>query len=274
MRQENEWSGNPAGEWNPVPRADFARSFRSLYPTGEALTVPTSEHLGVVTHGTTIAALKCEDGIVMAGDRRATEGTTIANRHMEKLFEADRYSGVAIAGAAGPAIDMVRLFQVQLEHYEKVEGVTLSLEGKANQLAQMIRAHFSLALQGLVVIPLFGGWDVDRRIGRIFSYDVAGGRYEEVSYHATGSGGRDARATIKLGYRPGISRADAVELVAKALFEAAQEDAATGGPDLIRGIFPVVATIGEDGYRRVDDGTLGEIAARQEVAVRERSALQ
>lgn len=271
MRGDSEGTSRLVSEWNPVPRADFVRSYRLLYPAAEPLSGATGDG---VLHGTTIAALKCDDGIVMAGDRRATEGMSIANRHMEKLFEADRYSGVAIAGAAGPAIEMVRLFQVQLEHYEKVEGVSLSLEGKANQLAQMIRANFSMALQGLAVIPLFGGWDVDRKVGRIFTYDVAGGRYEEVSYHATGSGGRDARATIKLGFRPGLRRIEAVELVTKALFEAAQEDAATGGPDLIRGIFPVVATVGEDGYHRVEDATLAEIATRQEVAVRERSALQ
>ena len=150
-----------------------------------------------------MVALRYADGVVMAGDRRATEGHAIAHRAMEKVFPADRYSAVAIAGAAGPAVEMVRLFQTQLEHYEKVEGVVLSLEGKANQLGQMVREHLPMAMQGLAVVPLFAGFDLARRTGRIFTYDVTGGHYEESEYNATGSGGRDARTTIKLGYRDG-----------------------------------------------------------------------
>ena len=190
-------------------------------------------------HGTTVVALRFAEGIVMAGDRRATEGHAIAHRAMEKVFPADRYSAVAIAGAAGPAVEMVRLFQTQLEHYEKVEGVVLSLEGKANQLGQMVREHLPMAMQGLAVVPLFAGYDLARGTGRIFTYDVTGGHYEETEHNATGSGGRDARTTIKLGYRVGMSRDDAVELAIEALYEAADEDSATGGPDLIRGIYPL-----------------------------------
>ena len=150
-----------------------------------------------------MVALRFADGIVMAGDRRATEGHVIAHRAMEKVFPADRHSAVAIAGAAGPAVEMVRLFQTQLEHYEKVEGVVLSLEGKANQLGQMVREHLPMAMQGLAVVPLFAGYDLARGTGRIFTYDVTGGHYEETEHNATGSGGRDARTTIKLGYRVG-----------------------------------------------------------------------
>src|SRR5487761_2758402 len=149
-------------------------------------------------HGTTIVALRYAGGVIMAGDRRATEGVSIAHRSIEKVFPADRFSAVAIAGAAGPAIEMVRLFQTQLEHYEKVEGLVLSLEGKANQLAQMVRSHLPMAMQGLGVVPLFAGWDERRRKGRIFTYDITGGRYEEAEFAAAGSGGRDARTTIKL----------------------------------------------------------------------------
>jgi len=145
---------------------------------------------------------------------------------------------VAIAGAAGPAVQMVRLFQTQLEHYEKVEGVALSLEGKANQLGQMVREHLPMAMQGLVVVPLFAGYDLARGQGRIYSYDVTGGHYEETDHAATGSGGRDARTTIKLGWRPGLGRDEGIELAVRALYEAADEDSATGGPDLVRGIFP------------------------------------
>ena len=212
-----------------------------------------------VRHGTTVVALRFADGVVMAGDRRATEGHSIAHRTMEKVFPADRYSAVAIAGAAGPAVEMVRLFQTQLEHYEKVEGVVLSLEGKANQLSQMVRGHFPMALQGLAVVPLFAGYDLQRGTGRIFTYDVTGGHYEETEHSATGSGGRDARTTIKLGYRVGLARDEAVELAIEALYEAADEDAATGGPDLVRGIYPLVATVTADGFVPVPED---EVATR------------
>jgi proteasome beta subunit len=209
-------------------------------------------------HGTTVAALRFADGVVMAGDRRATEGNAIAHRAMEKVFPADRYSAVGIAGAAGPAVEMVRLFQTQLEHYEKVEGVVLSLEGKANQLSQMVRDHLPAAMQGLAVVPLFAGYDVTRGTGRIFTYDVTGGHYEESEYNATGSGGRDARTTIKLGFRRDLARDEAVELSIEALYEAADEDAATGGPDLVRGIYPLVATVTAAGFLEVPEDEVAE----------------
>ena len=205
-----------------------------------------------------MAALRFADGVVMAGDRRATEGHSIAHRAMEKVFPADRYSAVAIAGAAGPAVEMVRLFQTQLEHYEKVEGVVLSLEGKANQLGQMVRDNLPMAVQGLAVVPLFAGYDLARGTGRIFTYDVTGGHYEETEHNATGSGGRDARTTIKLGYRVGLSRDAAVELAIEALYEAADEDSATGGPDVVRGIYPLVATVTADGFQGVTDTEVSE----------------
>jgi len=209
-------------------------------------------------HATTIVAIRYADGVVMAGDRRATEGYSIAHRAIEKVFPADRHSGVSMAGAAGPAMEMVRLFQTELEHYEKVEGLALSLEGKANKLAQMIRGNLAAAMQGFVVIPIFAGYDLHRGTGRIFKYDVTGGRYEEADYHATGSGGRDARTAIKLGYRHDMDRASVIELAVQGLYEAADEDSATGGPDVVRGIYPTVATIGINGFERVDDAEVAE----------------
>ncbi len=206
-----------------------------------------------IRHGTTIVALRYDGGVVMAGDRRATAGSSIAHRSMEKVHPADRHSGVAIAGSAGPALEMVKLFQLQLEHYEKVEGRPLSLEGKANQLSQMVRQHLSMAMQGFVVVPLFAGFDLGRGAGRIYTYDPTGGRYEEADYHADGSGGRDARTTVKLGWRADLDRSAAVELAVSALWQAADEDSATGGPDVVRGIYPTVATITADGYEVVDD---------------------
>jgi len=211
-----------------------------------------------VAHGTTIVALRYEDGVVVAGDRRATEGNAIAHRSIEKVFPADQYSAVAIAGAAGTAVEMVRLFQTQLEHYEKVEGTVLSLEGKANQLGQMVGANLPMAMQGLLVIPLFAGFDLRLKRGRIFTYDVTGGRFEETDFHATGSGGRDAKNTVKLGYREHLARDKAVQLAVEGLYEAAEEDTATGGPDPLRGIYPVVATVGAEGYRRLADSEVAE----------------
>jgi len=214
-----------------------------------------------ITHGTTVLAIRFEGGVVMAGDRRATAGYTIASRRIEKVFAADDFSGVAIAGAAGPAVEMVKLFQVQLEHYEKIEGETLSLEGKANQLGQMVRSNLPAAMQGFAVVPLFAGYDHRRNRGRVFSYDVTGGKYEEADYQTNGSGGVHARNWIKAAWQDGMARGDAVDLALRSLFAAADEDTATGGPDLIRRIFPTVAVIGADGFTPLADD---EVATRAE----------
>ena len=192
----------------------------------------------------------------MAGDRRATSGNFISHRSIEKVFPADRHSGVAIAGAAGPAVEMVRLFQLQLEHYEKVEGAPLSLEGKANQLSQMVRNHLPAAMQGLAVVPLFAGYDTGREIGRLFQYDVTGGRYEEHNHATTGSGSLHATTVIKLGWREEMTSDEAIDLAIRSLYEAADEDSATGGPDFVRGIYPVVSTIDSAGFTRLDDQDL------------------
>lgn len=231
-------------------------------------TLPPGEVTGAV-HGTTIVALAFDGGIVMAGDRRATAGPTIASHHIEKVFPADEYSAVGIAGTAGLAIELVRLFQLELEHYEKIEGTLLSLDGKANRLATMIRGSLGLALQGLAVVPVFGGYDLDRRVGRIFSYDVTGGRYEETDFHAVGSGAAFARGSLKKLWWPGMSADDAVKAAVHALVDAADDDSATGGPDTARRIWPVVATVTGAGYLRVPDaqlaGTVAEIEAMRRI---------
>jgi proteasome beta subunit len=196
-----------------------------------------------VAQGTTVLGLRSADGIVMAGDRRATAGYTIADAKMKKVFAADDFSAIAIAGAAGQAVETVRLFQLELEHYEKLTGDRLSLEGKANRLAQMIRANFPLAMQGLVVVPLFGGYDVARNEGRLFYYDATGGRWEEEDYQATGSGAQPAKNSLKKRWRPGLTHEEALRVAVEALIDAAEDDVATGGPDLARGIFPVVVTV-------------------------------
>ncbi len=238
------------------PGPNFVELLRRAHP-GVALP-GTSTPLAEVRQATTIAALRYAGGVVVAGDRRATEGVAIAHRSIEKVFPADRFSAVAIAGAAGPAIEMVRLFQVQLEHSEKVEGAVLTLEGKANQLAQLVRDHLPMAMQGLGVVPLFAGWDAIRQTGRIFTYDLTGGRYEETDFHATGSGGRDAKTTIKLGFREDLTRIEGVELAVESLYEAADEDSATGGPDPVRGIYPIIATVDSTGFTRLEDGEVAE----------------
>jgi proteasome beta subunit len=202
-----------------------------------------------IAHGTTVLGLKYADGVVMAGDRRATEGYSIADDKMQKVFAADDMSAIAIAGAAGQAVEIVKLFQLELEHYEKITGDRLSLEGKANRLAQMIRGNFDLALQGLVVVPLFGGFDEKRGQGRIFYYDATGGRWEEDDFHATGSGGRPAKSSLKKRWRPDMDRAEALQVAVEALVDASQEDAATGGVDPARGIYPVALVVGADGVR-------------------------
>lgn len=243
------------------PGPDFAALVRRVGLSPEVPAGNLTDRLQI-THGTTVVAVRYADGVVMAGDRRATSGHLISHRAIEKVFPADRYSGVAIAGAAGPAMEMVKLFQLQLEHYEKVEGTTLSLEGKANQLSQMVRSNLPAAMQGLAVVPLFAGYDLRRRGGRLFQYDVTGGRYEESNFATSGSGSLHAGTVIKMGFREGMDRGDALDLALNSLFQAADEDSATGGPDVIRGIYPVIATITADGFDRIADEEIAERFAR------------
>ena len=211
-------------------------------------------------HGTTIVAARFDGGVVMAGDRRSTAGNMIAQRDIEKVFRSDDYSCVGIAGVAGIGLELVRLFQLELEHYEKLEGRTLSLEGKANRLSAFVRGNLSAAMQGLVVVPLFAGYDEDAGRGRIFSYDVAGGRYEERPYHSIGSGSIFAKGSLKKLYTDSLSDREVVMACMQALYDAADDDSATGGPDVARQIYPVVAIITADGFRRLSDAESGEYA--------------
>jgi proteasome beta subunit len=238
------------------PTTDPGSNFPELLRRSGLVTTAVSSGDMTVPHATTCVALRYVDGVVMAGDRRATSGNLISHRSMEKVVQADRYSGVAIAGAAGPAMEMIRLFQLQLEHYEKVEGTTLSLEGKANQLSAMVRSNLPAAMQGLVVVPIFAGYDQRREVGRLFAYDVTGGRYEEREYVATGSGSLHASTVVKVGFKSAMTRGEAIDLAARSLWEAADADSATGGPDALRGIYPVVATVTADGWDRVPDSEL------------------
>ncbi|MFI6723903.1 proteasome subunit beta [Streptomyces sp. R-74717] len=230
---------------------DMLPGNRNLPPLQGAIEAP---------HGTTIVAATFPGGVVLAGDRRATMGNMIAQRDIEKVFPADEYSAVGIAGTAGLAVEMVKLFQLELEHFEKVEGAQLSLEGKANRLSTMIRSNLAMAMQGLAVVPLFAGFDVDRGKGRIFSYDVTGGRSEEHGYAATGSGSIFARGSMKKLYREDLTEQQALTLVVQALYDAADDDSATGGPDVARRIYPIVTVITDEGFRKLVEAESSEIA--------------
>ena len=213
-------------------------------------------------HGTTIVAATFPGGVIIAGDRRATMGNIIAQRDIEKVFPADEYSAVGIAGSAGIAVEMVRLFQVELEHYEKIEGSVLSLDGKANRLSTLIRSNLAMAMQGLAVVPLFAGYDLEAGQGRIFSYDVTGGRYEETAFFSVGSGSLFAKGSLKKLYRDDLDETECATVVIQALYDAADDDSATGGPDLTRRIFPVIRVITAEGGRRLPDDAVAEIADR------------
>jgi proteasome beta subunit len=240
---------------------DFLSSFApELLPGAGAGAAVGPAAAGDLPHGTTIVALAFDEGVIMAGDRRSTAGSMIAQRDIEKVFRSDEFSCVGIAGVAGIGLELVRLFQLELEHYEKLEGRTLSLEGKANRLATFVRGNLAGAMQGLVVVPLFAGFDEDSAQGRIFSYDVAGGRYEERRFHAIGSGSVFAKGSLKKLYRDGMPARDAVLTCMHALYDAADDDSATGGPDMSRRIYPVVATVSADGFRRLPDTEAGEYA--------------
>ena len=243
----------------------FAELVRRERP--EALPAVLADPPFPVPHGTTVLGLKFDGGMVMAGDRRATAGNLIADAKMRKVFAADDYSAIAIAGVAGQAIEMVKLFQLELEHYEKITGDRLSLEGKANRLAQMIRDNFPMAMQGFIVVPLFGGYDHRRNEGRIFYYDATGGRWEEDDYQATGSGSQPAKNSLKKRWAPGLSRDAALRVAAEALIDAAEDDSATGGPDIARRIWPVMVIVTAEGAADVPEA---EVSAAVEAVVAQR----
>lgn len=247
---------------------EFVRSYAPELLPGHGL----GEHTGGIDapHGTTIVALAHDGGMVMAGDRRATMGSAIAHRRMEKVFGTDAFSVIGIAGTAGIAVELVRLFQLELEHYEKIEGTLLSLEGKANRLGAMVRSNLPLAMRGIVALPLFGGFDAATESGRLFSYDVVGGRYEEQDYHSVGSGSVYAQGAMKKLWRPAMDSEQAVQVAMHALIDAADDDSATGGPDPARRIYPVIMTVDSRGTQTVPDAELAAVVNRIQ-AERERN---
>ncbi len=248
--------------YRTLTTSSFADFLAAAHPDRLPGMAPRDESASIAPHGTTIVALRCADGIVMAGDRRATMGSLIAQHDIEKVFIADEHSVIGIAGTAGLAIELVRLFQVELEHYEKIEGMPLSLDGRANRLATLIRANLPMAMQGLAVVPLFAGFDTARGHGRIYSYDVTGGRYEEHDFYAVGSGAAFARGSLKKLYARSFDTTRAVAAALESLYDAADDDSATGGPDVSRGIFPVVAVADAGGARLLaEDEVRGHVTA-------------
>jgi proteasome beta subunit len=249
--------GDPSTGGEIVPDSSFAAllEYNDLHPRWE---IDSSAHI-TAPEATTLLALRWTDGVVMAGDRRATAGNVIAHSRVKKVYRADDFSAVAIAGTAGMAVELTKLFQTELEHYEKIEDVRLSLDGKANFLARMVRGNLPMAFQGLVVVPLFSGYDEAAGTGKLFSYDVVGGRYEEQDYATTGSGGAEAKAFLKATWRPDLDRDEALKIAVEALVSAAEEDAATGGPDPKRGIYPNVVTVTAEGYREIPDDEIAPI---------------
>jgi proteasome beta subunit len=239
--------------FNDLSTSSFVDVLRRDHPHLLAESRLRPEDVVTIPHGTTVLSVSYRDGVIMAGDRQATAGYQVASRRIEKIFKADDYSGVGIAGAAGPAVEMAKLFQTELEHYEKVEGDNLSLEGKANKLGQMIRMNLPMAMQGLAVVPIFAGFDVKTSVGRLFKYDITGGKYEETNFEAQGSGSKDARDSLKKLWKRDMTRDEALRVAIEALIDAADEDVGTGGPDFIRGIFPTVKTIDGNGFGDVPE---------------------
>jgi proteasome beta subunit len=248
-----------------VPNKYQGSSFTELLSTDHQHLVPDLSRFSPgdarlrVPEGTTVLALKYADGVIVAGDRLATEGHRVASRDVQKVYATDQYSVIAIAGAAGPAIEMARLMRIELEHYEKIEGEALELDGKANKLSQMIRANLPAAMQGLIVVPLFAGYDRRRKQGRLWKFDVTGGRYEETDFEATGSGGLYARESIKKAHKAGLAREQGLRIAVEALVDAADEDRATGGIDVLRGIFPIVNYCSERGVERAADAEIEQV---------------
>ncbi|TQM84787.1 proteasome beta subunit [Saccharothrix saharensis] len=260
----------PAASLPPAYLRPGSSSFTDFLRAQAPELLPSSRHLPEgsavqAPHGTTIVALTFKGGVVIAGDRRATMGNVIAQRDMKKVFITDDYSAVGIAGTAGIAVEIVRLYAVELRHYEKIEGVSLSLDGKANRLSAMIKGNLDAALAGLAVVPLFAGFDTAApdpdRAGRIISYDVTGGRYEESQgYQAVGSGSLFAKSAMKKLYDPDADAEAAARTAIEALYDAADDDSGTGGPDVIRKIYPVVVTITADGAVHLPDADTAALA--------------
>ena len=260
----------------PLDLSSFSEYLRrqapELLPAGSPGDAPAGAQLA---HGTTIVALNYPGGVIIAGDRRATQGNVIASRDVKKVYITDDYTATGIAGTAAVAVEFARLYAVELEHYEKLEGVPLTFAGKVNRLAIMVRGNLGAAMQGLVALPLLAGYDVDDkdpiRAGRIVSFDAAGGwNIEEEGYQSVGSGSVFARSSIKKLYPQVVDGDSALRVAVESLYDAADDDSATGGPDLVRGIYPTAVMISAEGAVEVPEARIAEFA-RQVIENRSRA---
>jgi proteasome beta subunit len=269
---------------SPLPGAPSVNvdlsSFSELLRRQAPELLPVNRHTApmpsdALPHGTTIVALKYPGGVVMAGDRRSTQGNMIAGRDVQKVYITDDYTATGIAGTAAIAVEFARLYAVELEHYEKLEGVALSFAGKVNRLATMVRGNLGAALQGFVAVPLLAGYDLDdanpEAAGRIVSFDAAGGwNFEDEGYQSVGSGSIFAKSSMKKLYSQVADADSALRVAVEALYDAADDDSATGGPDLVRGIYPTAVIIGADGAEEVPEERIAGLA-RQVIESRSRA---
>jgi proteasome beta subunit len=247
--------------WDGYQGASFAELIESEFPQlrPDLTGLYAGDRQIPTAHGTTVIGVRYANGVLVAGDRLATMDYRVASRDIQKVYATDDYSLMAIAGAAGPSIEMARLLGIQFEHYEKIEGEQLELEGKANVLSGLIRQNLPAAMQGLVVVPIFAGYDRRRLTGRVWKYEITGGRYEEREYESTGSGSLFARESLKKSYRENASREEVIRAVIEALTDAADEDRGTGGVDTLRGLYPTVKLATEAGIEDVGDEEIAAI---------------
>jgi proteasome beta subunit len=259
---------NPVAPSVPVDLSSFSELLRRQAPellpvnrSGPVDVVPS----GALPHGTTIVALKFPGGVVMAGDRRSTQGNMIAGRDVQKVYITDDYTATGIAGTAAIAVEFARLYAVELEHYEKTEGVPLTFRGKVNRLGTMVRGNLGAALQGFVALPLLAAYDLNdpdpQAAGRIVSFDAAGGwNIEEEGYQSVGSGSIFAKSSMKKLYSRVVDADSALRVAVEALYDAADDDSATGGPDLVRGIYPTAVVLGAEPAEEVPEERIAEFA--------------
>ncbi len=278
-REQLAFSSAPGVPSIPVDLSSFSDLLRrqapELLPVNRQAVGPSGTPSDYVPHGTTIVALKYPGGVVMAGDRRSTQGNMIAGRDVQKVYITDDYTATGIAGTAAIAVEFARLYAVELEHYEKVEGVPLTFPGKVNRLSTMVRGNLGAALQGFVALPLLAGYDLDdpnpQGAGRIVSFDAAGGwNFEEEGYQSVGSGSIFAKSSMKKLYSQVADADSALRVAIEALYDAADDDSATGGPDLVRGIYPTAVVIGSDGAEEVTEARIADFA-RQVIENRSRA---
>lgn len=242
---------------------------RGLYPVpgvagGWGMAPTNGASIPVQTQATTILAFKFSEGVLVAGDRRATAGNVVVYDRADKVLEIDRHSVMAIAGVPATAWEMARVLEHSFQYYRRTQLQEMSVGGKVRALSKLLRDNFGLVMQGVgVVVPLFATYDSGPNPdGKLYFYDVMGANFEVAEYAATGSGSPAVRGVLYYentwGAKPlkDYSRTEALRLVLRALDTAAEADTATGGVDRNGRIFPVIKIITAGGIETIEDGTL------------------